>query len=162
MICGGELTLLLPSLTAGDAAAVSIFEDILAALDERSPRWLAQELDANGNVRMALYAKDGLKLGEALEPEPPRGAIPAYAEGERPRFIDPVVRAGRALIFGGGHVSRALVPILASIGFPVYVFEDREEFADLSRFPAASGAVLCRMDDFLGEVGIVPEDYVAS
>ena len=160
MICGGNVTLLFNPIPAGDEATASVFEDILAALDTRSPRWLAQALDASGNVLMALYGKDGLVLGDALKPEPPKGALPIYAEGDQPRFIDPVVRAGRALIFGGGHVSRALVPILHSIGFPVYVFEDREEFADIARFPAASGTILCGMDNFLEEFEVVPEDYV--
>jgi xanthine dehydrogenase accessory factor len=160
MICGGDVTLLFNPLPKGNAKAVSIFQDILTARDERSPRWLAQELREDGSVRMALYGKDKLELGDAMEPEPPRGAMPVYAEGEEPRFVDPVVRAGRALVFGGGHVSRALVPILNSIGFPVFVFEDREEFADPERFPAASGVKLCRMDDFLNEFEIIPEDYV--
>ena len=160
MICGGDVTLLFNPIPAGDAVSASIFEDILAAMDARSPRWLAQALDASGNVLLGLYGKDGLVLGDALRPEPPKGALPVYTEGDQPRFIDPVVRAGRALIFGGGHVSRALVPILHSIGFPVYVFEDREEFADIVRFPTASGTILCGMDNFLEEFEVVPEDYV--
>ncbi len=160
MICGGDVTLLFNPIPAGDAAVVSIFEDILSALDARSPRWLAQELGSSGKVHMALYGKDGLVLGESLTPEPLKGSLPSYAESDRPRFVDPVVRAGRALIFGGGHVACALVPILASIAFPVYVFEDREEFADIARFPAAAGSLLCRMDNFLDDFEIIPEDYV--
>jgi xanthine dehydrogenase accessory factor len=109
---------------------------------------------------MALYGRDKLELGEKLEPEPPRGVMPVFVAGDKPSFVLPVVRAGRTLLFGGGHVSRALVPILSSIGFPVNVYEDREEFADPARFPAASGVTLCRMDDFLNEVQIVPEDFV--
>jgi xanthine dehydrogenase accessory factor len=160
MICGGDVTLFYHPLPRGSAMAVSIFGDILAAMDERSPRWLAQELNENGSVRMALYGKGGPELGDTLEAEPPRSALPVFSEGERTFFIEPVVRAGRALIFGGGHVSQALVPILSSIGFPVFVYEDRAEFADSARFPGASGTVLCRMDDFLNEYPIVPEDFV--
>jgi xanthine dehydrogenase accessory factor len=160
MICGGDVTLLYNPIPAGDLAAILIFEDILTAMDARSPRWLAQELHASGKVHMALYGKNELRVGDALIPEPAKGALPMYAQGDQPRFIDPVVRAGRALIFGGGHVARALAPILASIGFPVYVFEDREEFADIARFPAAAGSLLCRMDSFLEAFEIVPEDYI--
>ncbi len=160
MICGGDVTLLFHPISKGCAMAVSIFEDILLALDERSPRWLVQELREDGMIRLALYGKTGLELGDALEPEPSRGVMPVFTDGGRPRFVDPVVKAGRALVFGGGHVSQALVPILTSIGFPVYVFEDREEFADKERFPAASGVTLCRLDDFLTEAQIIPEDYV--
>jgi len=159
MICGGGVTLLYNPISKGNAAAVSIFGGILAAAEQRVPRWLAQELWEDGSVRMALYGRDKLELGDKLEPEPPRGALPAFQPGDRPRFVLPVVAVGRALVFGGGHVSRALVPILSSVGFPVFVFEDREEFADPARFPDAAGVLLCRLDDFLGEVKIAPEDF---
>lgn len=159
MICGGDVTLLFQPVSPGDEAAIAVFENILSALNDRSPRWLAQELLPNGMVRMALYGREDLILGEVLEPEPSKGVLPSFLEGERTRFVDPVVRAGRALIFGGGHVSSALSPILSSVGFSVFIFEDRAEFADIARFPGASGAALCRMDDFLGDVRIVPEDF---
>ena len=160
MICGGDVTLLYHPIPKGDPSAVGVFEGVLKALDARAPRWLVRELSADGTVSMGLYGPEGLVAGRAIEPEPPRGASPVFTEGDTTRFIDPVVRAGRALIFGGGHVSKALVPILASVGFPVFVFEDREEFSDITRFPGASGTVLCRMDDFLGDARIAPDDFV--
>ncbi len=160
MICGGDVTLLYHPIPKGDPSAIEVFEAVLKALDERAPRWLAREMSADGTVSMGLYGPEGLVAGRAIEPEPPKGASPTFTEGDTTRFIDPVVRAGRALIFGGGHVSKALVPILASVDFPVFVFEDREEFCDITRFPGAAGTVLCRMDDFLGEARITPDDFV--
>lgn len=55
--------------------------------------------------------------------------------GEKPVLVDgwfsvPVERPGRVYIFGGGHVSQALVPVLAGVGFRVVVYDDRPEFAD--------------------------------
>ncbi len=52
-------------------------------------------------------------------------------------FSVPVERPGRVYIFGGGHVSQALVPVLAGVGFQVVVYDDRPEFADPALFPAA-------------------------
>ena len=37
MICGGDVTLLFNPIPVGDSSVVSIFEDILSALDARSP-----------------------------------------------------------------------------------------------------------------------------
>ncbi len=42
-----------------------------------------------------------------------------------------------AYIFGGGHVSYALEPILRHIGFDTIVIDDREEYANPERFPYA-------------------------
>jgi xanthine/CO dehydrogenase XdhC/CoxF family maturation factor len=142
--------------------------------DPALPRdlWISVNLSGMQLTRPSLLEKfreiladtrldaNGLMLGEAADSEPAKLSRPVFEDGDLVRFTDPVVRAGRALIFGGGHVSRALSPILASVGFPVFVFEDREEFADNARFPGASGVTLCQFSDFLDEAAIGPEDFV--
>jgi xanthine dehydrogenase accessory factor len=47
----------------------------------------------------------------------------------------------RAVIFGGGHVAKALVPILSSVDFRVIVMDERSEFATNERFPDAAQVV---------------------
>lgn len=46
------------------------------------------------------------------------------------------------VIFGGGHISGALVPLGKMLGFQVTVTDDREAFASAERFPEAD-RVLC-------------------
>lgn len=43
-----------------------------------------------------------------------------------------------AYIFGGGHVGKAIEPILRYIGFKTVVLDDRSEYANRDRFPEAS------------------------
>ncbi len=159
MICGGDVKLLYQPIPPGESAAAAVFETICAALAERRPCWLTQELSPDGRVQMGLYGSSGLIAGEPFDPEPVRGVRPSLEEGECTRFTDLVSRAGRALIFGGGHVSRALAPILASIDFPVFVYDDRPEFADIARFPGAAGAAVLDLNDRLSEVNITPDDF---
>lgn len=79
-------------------------------------------------------------------------ASKSYAE---PLGSDPV-----AYVFGAGHVSHALVPVLASVGFRVVVYDDRPELAVAERFPAAE-RVLCGDFRSLGEqVQVSRRDYV--
>ena len=47
----------------------------------------------------------------------------------------------RALLFGGGHIAKALTPILASVDFRVVVMDERPEFATSGRFPNAAQVV---------------------
>jgi len=54
----------------------------------------------------------------------------------------------RLIVFGGGHLSQALVRIAAICGFSVEVIDDREDFADKSLFPDAQ-KVLC-LPEFRG------------
>jgi len=68
-------------------------------------------------------------------------------------------KVGIVYIFGGGHISQALVPVLASVDFECVVLEDREEFCNLELFPGASQAILIdnsKVDDY---VTLNKDDY---
>jgi xanthine dehydrogenase accessory factor len=49
----------------------------------------------------------------------------------------------RAIILGGGHISQPLAQILGMIDYEVVVIDDRPEFANAQRFPAAQ-EILCK------------------
>lgn len=51
-------------------------------------------------------------------------------------------RPGRVLVFGAGHVARALTALLPALEFEYWVVDDRPEFAVPEAFPGAAG-VLC-------------------
>ena len=95
--------------------------------------------------------------------QPLDGGMPYLADEDTDRencFTMPLPVGERALIFGAGHIARALVPLLCTVGFRPVVFDDRPQFATRERFPQAD-QVICgdftRIRDYL-TVG--PEDYV--
>lgn len=63
-------------------------------------------------------------------------------------------------IFGGGHVSQALVPVISKVNFKSVVYEDRERFADLSLFPGADAAILGSFMNITERVEITEDDYI--
>jgi xanthine dehydrogenase accessory factor len=52
-------------------------------------------------------------------------------------FVEPILPQPRLYIFGGGHVSLALARVAHLAGFAIGVVDDREAFANASRFPMA-------------------------
>ena len=52
-------------------------------------------------------------------------------------FVEPVIPAPRAFIFGGGHVSKSLSKVARIAGFETVIIDDREAFANKERFPEA-------------------------
>ena len=63
-------------------------------------------------------------------------------------------------MFGGGHVGRALVPVLSAIDFKIIVYDNRPEIAVPEHFPEAE-AVLCGdYPSFEQQVTLTSEDYV--
>ncbi|MHA2370677.1 MAG: XdhC family protein [Candidatus Hodarchaeales archaeon] len=73
----------------------------------------------------------------------PRGASDEMVEtgmicgGEMDVFVEPSGSQDPLVIFGGGHIAQALVPIAKQLDFRIIVVDDREEFANQERFPEA-------------------------
>lgn len=61
-------------------------------------------------------------------------------------FIKEFKLSSTAYIFGGGHVAYALEPVLRHVDFKTVVIDDREEYANSSRFPHAERTIVT--DDF--------------
>ena len=68
--------------------------------------------------------------------------------------------AERVIIFGGGHIAAALVPLLSTIGFRSWVFDDRPEFTASERFPRAEKCITGDFTHIEDSVTITAEDYI--
>lgn len=81
-------------------------------------------------------------------------------DGEKARELAPEGET-RVFLFGGGHVARALVPILALAEFSVEVWDDRPGMAAQPFFPDAAA---CRCGPYPGALEVLPsvteEDFV--
>lgn len=99
-------------------------EDKLPLLERLCP---ALTRNADHSLRIT-YHPEGWEgtLTETALPE----ALPGV-------FSLPLTEAGLTYIFGGGHVSGALVPLLASVDFDCVILDERSEYACPERFPTA-------------------------
>lgn len=61
--------------------------------------------------------------------------------GEMRVFLEKILGPERLVLFGGGHIGRALCQAAAAAGFEVTVVDEREEWAVPARFPAAREVV---------------------
>ena len=87
---------------------------------------------------------------------------PAFTNEEPRLLIEPLFPVPRVIILGGGHVAKALVPVLAFLKYRVWVVEDRDEINDPSRFPQAE-RVLCEVQNLiLGELELTERDHIVS
>ena len=66
----------------------------------------------------------------------------------------------RAVIFGAGHIARALVPLLRSVEFRPVVYDDRPALADPAAFPDAERVVCGDFRNIASTLPLSPEDYV--
>ncbi|MEG1844587.1 MAG: xanthine dehydrogenase accessory protein XdhC [Clostridia bacterium] len=136
MVCGGDVLLLFHPLGQADLPAFT-------ALYNRKREWLVRRGIAEGAI-----------VSEASSGEV--GAAWPTFDGDV--FTERVPMSERALIFGGGHVGRALAPVLVPLGFEVTVLDDRAAFIDAARFPAGCALAQCDFSDVAAL--IEPGDYV--
>lgn len=57
-------------------------------------------------------------------------------------YVEPVGARDRIVVYGAGHVARALAPVLVALDFRVTVVDDREEWADPAAFPGCELALV--------------------
>lgn len=57
------------------------------------------------------------------------------------------------------HVGRALVPVLATVGFRVVMYDNREELAKKENYPMASEVIFGSFSDISGKVALTANDY---
>jgi xanthine dehydrogenase accessory factor len=80
-------------------------------------------------------------------------------KGEPLEYYEPLMRAGRVFIFGGGHVGQALVPVLASVDFRVTVYDKRKELATAEHFPMAENVIFGDYEHIFDKITLKPSDY---
>jgi xanthine dehydrogenase accessory factor len=152
-------------------ASADVQEWLARARRERVPAVLATVVEVTGSAPQVPGAKlvvlaDGRAAGtvgggafERRVLEEARAALDPAAEstrlltlnltrdlgmccgGEMKVFLERVLGPERLVLFGGGHIGRALAEAASRVGFEVTVVEEREEWSGRERFPAAREVV---------------------
>ena len=138
-VCGGEQTVLLQFVPRGSQGWKALGREALNRLEDRRGGWLVLAAD-----------RDPVLLEEG----------PGGSAWDGQRLLLPLPKGERVVIFGGGHCTQALVPVLSRVGFRITVMDNRPELSRPELFSEAEH-VLCgdyfRIGDFLD---LTPSDYV--
>lgn len=136
MVCGGDVTVLLTAAPLADTAWDTVAAEVLRRVRGRIPGYLTLSMDGSA---------------PCVTDEPETAAD---------RLSLPLPVGERALIFGAGHIARALTPLLRTVGFRPVVFDDRPGFAVPENFPQADETICGDYERIADYLTITPEDYV--
>ncbi|MEM3432837.1 MAG: XdhC family protein [Candidatus Methanomethyliaceae archaeon] len=64
-----------------------------------------------------------------------KGKLDMMCGGTVEVYIEPILPSDKLIIFGAGHITRSLVPIMKKIGFQVMVVDDNPDFLKKNTFP---------------------------
>jgi xanthine dehydrogenase accessory factor len=97
-------------------------------LEEEVKRRAQQVIDEERPTRLAMTL---------TEDDTPGGAL--ICGGRVEVFLEPIT-APTLVLFGGGHVGKAVAQLAGRVGFRIVVSDDRPEYASRDRFPMAAHA----------------------
>ncbi|MCX7626410.1 MAG: XdhC/CoxI family protein [Candidatus Sumerlaeaceae bacterium] len=80
--------------------------------------------------------------------------------GKMRAFIEPIVADEKLVIFGGGHISRALHELAARLDFRIIVTDDRVQFANPERFPLAAEIIAEPFERQFEKIAIDASTYI--
>ena len=162
LVCGGDVTVAFCYLKA-DMYSITLLEEALRLYEKDEEFWMILDTGSKENIKISFYSKmDGIKgsvvpseVKEYLKDKP----VLTDIQGET-YFTWKLKNLSRVYIFGGGHVSQALVPVLAAVDFKCTVLEDREEFGRKELFPDAEDVKLIDIRNIAAAVQITAHDFV--
>lgn len=160
MICGGEVHVYFHYIPAGDESVIALSREAERIFETGAALWLLMNISGG---KLSLYTKEGGVWGAPV-PIGLAGQLsrrPKLVESDGAAYlVEQINSPGRVYIFGCGHVSRELQPVLTHLGFRCVMMDDRAEFARRELFPTAEDVRVVdfeRIDEF---AAIGEEDYV--
>ncbi len=171
LICGGRMTILAEALQGEPAARyvrarLRLLDDgsgstEVVAVDPEAAGW-------TGPVGARWLFDASGTLTASYPPGLPAevGAGPVVALDQRPRpsltrglAALPTLPRIRLLIIGAGHVGQAVAALASQADFEVWVADDRRQYANPDRIPAAARHIVCPIDDLLRHCEITTQTY---
>jgi xanthine dehydrogenase accessory factor len=175
MLCGGNVDVLLEPVFPEDAGAQAVFRELLAMTAQGRCGVLVTILaEGTGSVKRWILADEGGVVGDA-------SALTAMAGADLKRWagarefsvetlrqrtdqavvmVEPVEPEAVLIVFGAGHISTFLAPLARTVGFHVCVIDDRDEFANPERFPAADRVLVCPVTEAFERIAVTPATYL--
>jgi xanthine dehydrogenase accessory factor len=170
LICGGRMKMLVDPLRPGED--LSYFEKLNGLISRGDGCTEAVVIDpekAGGGQagdRFLLSREAGLIAARARSSLPPSVANQLRPVRQRPRpYVEqgvsylPFLERCRLIIVGAGHVGQKVAQLAAEVDFDVWVVDDREEYCNSQRFPAASRLVVGSVDSALSGLDIDANTY---
>lgn len=160
MICGGDVHVFFSFLQGSDQEVLDLAQKAEQYFVQGKNLWLILDISQDG--KMGLYTQEEGFFGMEdphWHPEQTERQAKRICVGMRELFAEQINSSSKVYIFGGGHVSQQLVPVLSRVGFRCVVLEDRPEFADPALFPTASEVLLVDFDRIDQWITVDKNDY---
>jgi len=184
LICGGHIDIFLEPLRED---SLNIYREVLRVRQQGGLGILATVISVDGvfpkKEGMKEFIKaSGEKTGSLFMGEESEGRISGEAErvlrekkpavlvlssegAGRPWkkleiLLEPIISEPTVYIFGAGHISQQLVPLVKRVHFKTVIIDDREMFANRDRFPEADEVIVTEFEKAFEHLTIDQSSYI--
>ena len=178
-ICGGKMNIL---LDADPSKNIDVFSNLNKALENQVPGLLITMakpgIQRNLSIKRyfftaenlaeisALHDEEALIMASELLKNPGRNNFmelkrqkPEKTE-EQLLFFETIIPLPRLFIAGAGHVGKALSHLGKLLGFEVWVWDDRPEYANQKNLPDADKILTGKINDSLNVISPDKDTYI--
>ena len=89
-----------------------------------------------------------------------KGKLDMMCGGKLDVYIEPILQEEKLIIFGAGHITRSLAPLMRGAGFQVSVVEDSPDLLQKDKFPETEDLILTDMEQFARDLLPDPRTYI--
>jgi len=179
LICGGNIDIFLEPL---QEEFLAIYQDAARIRQKGGAAILATLISVDGPLPKGEGSKVLMKIsgekvgfllggvelenkilreGETLLKEKKPRVIVLNSENRKMEILlEPIFSEPTVYIFGGGHVSEQLSPLAKKVYFKVVVIDDREMFANRTRFPEADEVIVSEFEKCFNQLNIDETSYI--
>ncbi len=164
--CGGTVELFLEPIVAS-AEMAQLYGAVADAIEQRVPATVYTAIDWSRGPSKIVRLPGSAVVGTGSDVTSAPDAAPcvssaSFVDEDANRFVEPVARIPRLIIFGAGHVGAEIARLAANVGFHVVISDDRAEFANAERVPWADEVVAEDFRVVLDRLVLDEDDYVLA
>jgi xanthine dehydrogenase accessory factor len=89
-----------------------------------------------------------------------KGKLDMMCGGKLDIYIEPILPDAKLIIFGAGHITRSLTPLVKLAGFQVSVVEDSPDLLQKDNFPETEDLILTDMEQFARDLPSDSRTYI--
>jgi xanthine dehydrogenase accessory factor len=89
-----------------------------------------------------------------------KGKLDMMCGGKLDVYIEPILPDEKLVIFGAGHITRSLAPLMKLAGFQVSVVEDSPDLLQKDKLPETENLILTDMEQFARDLSSDPGTYI--
>ena len=186
LICGGNIDIFLEPLRG---EFLDIFQEVVRMKQKGGSAILATLISVDdafpkGEDSKALIKASGERMGFLLDGEELEQKIlkerEALLREKKPRvlvlssdrkdapwdrmevLLEPILSEPTVYIFGAGHISQQLSPLVKRVQFKVVIIDDREIFANRERFPEVDEVIVSEFEKCFDQLNIDDSSYIVT